>query len=97
MLTTIIDAIVSEAEKLIVTYRRHYGKPVEAVMLAGGTATLPGIERHIHERLQIPVSRVNPFQGFRYPEELKPTLEEIGPSFAVAVGLALRGVGGPSA
>jgi len=32
----------------------------------------------------------NPFEGLIYPPDLKHVLEEIGPSFAVAVGLAMR-------
>jgi type IV pilus assembly protein PilM len=94
ILLTIIDGILTEAEKLMTTYVRHYGKQVERVVLAGGTATLPGLAGYANERLRVPVSLAKPFEGFRCPDELRPVLEEIGPSFAVAVGLALRNVVG---
>lgn len=97
MLTTVLDSIVNEAEKIMVTYRRQYGRAVETLLLAGGSASLRGLDRYFTERFGVPATRANPFQNLHVPEELNPVLAEIGPSFAVAVGLALRNVVEPAA
>lgn len=90
MLSSALDTIINEIEKLIGGYQRSYGRAAEGVLLSGGSAALLGIEDYFYKRIGIPVSRVDPFRGLRYPEELAPALQEIGPSFTVAVGLALR-------
>ena len=95
-LINVLGGIAEELKQLIETYQQKYGKAVEEVLLAGGSASLRGLDTFLNKRLQIPVSRVTPFAHFRYPDKIAPTLEEIGPSFAVAVGLALRNVGGPT-
>ena len=90
LLTGVLETIVGELGKLVATYRRNYGKSVEALVLTGGSSTLPGLTTYLSERLSLPVSLAAPFRGLHYPQELEPVLEEIGPSFTVAVGLALR-------
>lgn len=90
LLTGVLETIVGELTKLVATYRRNYGKSVEALVLTGGSSTLPGLPTYLADRLSLPVSLASPFRGLHYPQELEPVLEEIGPSFTVAVGLALR-------
>lgn len=97
LLGSVIEVIVHEMEKMISTYQRSYGSPVQGVLLAGGSAPLIGLDAYVQEKLHIPVSRVAPFQNVRAPQELMPVLQEIGPSFTVAVGLALRGIVAPVA
>jgi len=38
------------------------------------------------------VEIANPFANIFYPQILESTLKEIGPSYAIAVGAALRGI-----
>ena len=46
---------------------------------------MPGLLNRFREQVGMPSALGNPFEGLVYPPELKSVLEEIGPSFAVAV------------
>lgn len=86
----VIDGIISETSRIISSYFNRTGRSVSAVVLSGGSAVLPGLMERFKENLSIAVSIGDPFQGLIYPPELKESLASIGPSFAVAVGLAMR-------
>ena len=63
---------------------------VSKVILSGGTAAMSGISRYAAQSTGKEVIIAFPFRGMIYPGELEATLRDIGPSFAVAAGLALR-------
>lgn len=63
---------------------------VEKIILTGGSSVLPGLTDYLNEILQIKVYVGDPWARIVYPVELKPVLQELGPSFAVPVGLAMR-------
>ena len=60
------------------------------MVLAGGGASLPGLKEVAHESLSAEVEIANPFSHAEAPAFLEEVLREIGPGFAVAVGIALR-------
>lgn len=95
-LLQIANVIADETEKLINSFQRRYGKRVGDVRLVGGSALLEGFDAYLADRLHIDVSRGNPFVEsiISYPDELTRTLNEIGPEFTVAAGLALRNIVG---
>jgi type IV pilus assembly protein PilM len=68
---------------------------VDQIYLSGGTANVNGLRDLLAERLDAPVELLNPFLNVRYSEkDFDPAfLDEIGPSAAIAVGLAVRRVG----
>lgn len=86
----VVDGIIGETERIIHSYFNKTGREVKHVVLAGGVSRMPGFLERFHERLGIPVVIGNPFDGLLYPRELTKTLDDIGPTFAVAVGLAMR-------
>lgn len=86
----IVDNIINECERIMNSYFNKTGRPVKKIVMGGGVSRMPGFQERFREKLQINVSLGSPFEGIAYPPELKKTLEEIGPSFAVAVGLAMR-------
>lgn len=90
MLATVLGGIAGEIEHMVETYRRSYGKQVEALYLSGGSGHLFGIDRFFAERLPFSVQKAQPFRVFSYPQELTPALEDLGGSLSVATGLALR-------
>jgi type IV pilus assembly protein PilM len=67
--------------------------PIEKVLLAGGSARIPGIDRIFQEKIEIPVEVMDPFRRVQVAhgagDEVQ--LRELAPSLCVAVGLALRG------
>lgn len=86
----LIDIIFSEIDKVASIYFQKSGKKVIKFILTGGTAALPGLVEYFVEKFGREIRIGDPFKDIEYPPILAPILREIGPSFAVAVGLAMR-------
>ena len=97
-----IDILLRESEKIFRNFYLKEGKEIDKIILAGGTALLPGILEYFQNyfnpapeqarygaRKEIEIA--NPFLKIFYPPILEKTLKEIGSSYAIAVGMALRG------
>jgi type IV pilus assembly protein PilM len=64
---------------------------VERIMLAGGCASIPGIERYVEEALGTPTTVANPFANMTLSSRVKPqSLSNDAPALMTACGLALR-------
>lgn len=64
---------------------------VDHVILAGGSASIPGIDELIQERLGVETSIANPFASMSLSAKVKPqTLSNDAPALLIACGLALR-------
>lgn len=68
------------------------GKAVEKIILSGGTAGLPALAGHLERQLNTKTYVGDPWARVVYPDELRPVLDEIGPRYAVGVGLAMRDI-----
>ena len=90
------DQICSEIQRSVDYYRSTYGgAEIKAIFLSGGSARIPGLAEHLHERMNIKTEIINPFKKIVYNQKKfnATDIEKIGPSAAVCVGLALRRVG----
>ncbi len=85
-----VDYILSEMQNVIVQYEKKSGSSVSKVVLIGGGALLKGFFEATQAKFGDAVVRGNPFAKVEAPAFLTPVLAEIGPEFAVALGLALR-------
>lgn len=92
ILAPLCDIILTETEKITQDFYKQEQREVEKFILAGGTALLPGIREYFFERLQTKIEIAEPFKNIFCPPILEETLKQIGPSFAIAVGAALRGL-----
>lgn len=64
---------------------------VDQIMLAGGSASIPGIANLIHERTGIETVVANPFASMSLSSRVKPqSLSNDAPALLIACGLALR-------
>jgi len=64
---------------------------VDRICLAGGSASIQGIDELIESRLGVETSIVNPFANMSLSSRVKPqTLSNDAPSLMIACGLALR-------
>jgi len=90
-----IDSISQEIEKVCQNFYQTDGKKVEDIILAGGAASLSGLKEYFKVFLKKDIKIANPFysSNISYPPLLEGRLKEVGPSFAIALGLALRGIG----
>ena len=89
-LLSTLSRVFSEVNRVLLSYGQRYNKNVSRVVLAGGGASLPGIKDAAHASLSAEVEIANPFSHTEAPAFLEQVLQEIGPGFAVAVGVALR-------
>jgi len=89
-LLSTLSRIFSEIDRVLLSYGQRYNKNVSHVLLTGGGASLPGLSEHAKESLHADVEIANPFSRSEAPAFLRDVLQQIGPGFAVAVGLALR-------
>ncbi|MCA9360584.1 pilus assembly protein PilM [Candidatus Nomurabacteria bacterium] len=79
-----------EFNQVIKEYEQKTGVTIGSVYLTGGGALFPGIDAQLKSVLGRDVSIANPFSKVAYPAFMEDTMKEIGPSFAVALGAALR-------
>ena len=88
----LIDLIVNEINKISQSFYQTERKEIQKVILAGGSALLPGITDHFTKGVGRPVEIASPFVNLHYPPILEKTLRTMGPSYAIAVGTALHGL-----
>ena len=88
----LINLILNETEKIFEDFRRTNNREIQKIILAGGSALLPGLIDHFTENLKKNVEIANPFNNIYYPPILEQNLKTMGPSYAIAVGGALRGL-----
>lgn len=86
----LLDSMFTEASGVALDYRRRYNRFMSRVLLTGGGALLNGVVEQAVRRFGVEAERVHAFSKVQYPAFLEPVLKNVGPSFAVASGLALR-------
>lgn len=85
--------VINEASHFVENYERKYGVKVNKFVLVGGGARLKGIEKIISKSFpEVSVVLGDPFARLDAPAFLAPTLKDLSPNFAVAVGIALKGL-----
>lgn len=85
-----LDFAFSEANRALLNYQNKHRKNITQVILTGGGSALKGISELARRQLSAEVVLGNPFAKTEAPAFLEKTLQEAGPEFAVAVGIALR-------
>lgn len=88
--TSTLEFIFSEAQRIFLAYQRKEGKAVSRVVLVGGGAALKGLSEMAKGKFDAPVELGTPFDRTSAPAFITDVLTGAGPTFATAVGLALR-------
>jgi Tfp pilus assembly PilM family ATPase len=89
-LLSTLSRVFSEINRVLLSYGQRYNKNVSHIVLGGGGASLPGLAAEAKGSLNGEVSLADPFAHTDSPAFLVDVLRQIGPGFAVSVGLALR-------
>lgn len=92
ILYPIIDMAALEIDRMISIYNKKTGRSVNRVMLAGGSARLPGIAEYLSSKLNKSVFIGNPLARIVYPPQLENILKARAPRFAVAIGAAMKNI-----
>ena len=86
----VFSRIFEEAKRAMTQYETGAGKAVSALILTGGGGVTKELGAYAQSFFSVPVQVADPFSKAQTPAFMQPVLKEIGPEFAVAVGLALR-------
>ncbi len=86
----VFSRIFEEAKRALTQYEVAHSKKVSHIVLTGGAAGTKQLGDYAKNFFAIDVQIADPFAKVQAPAFMRPVLEEIGPEFAVAVGLALR-------
>lgn len=89
-LLSTLGRIIPDTHKVLLNYGKKYQKNVPHIIFTGGGATVKEILPYAQERLGSEVLIAHPFEKVEAPAFLLDVLKEVGPEFAVAVGVALR-------
>ena len=92
ILLPLIDIILREIENIVKNFYQVEGKGIEKFIIAGGSALIPGLKEYFQDSLKKEVEVANPFSKIFYPPILEKEIKKMGPSYAIAVGMALRGL-----
>lgn len=91
VLKPIMDIISGEAGRVIQAYEAKYPSDgIKRVVLSGGGAKMPGAVIYFAESLGLEVQEADPWYSIEKDKTLISKLSTDGPSYSVAVGLALR-------
>lgn len=85
--------VLSKELDLAFSYFKKEAKveKMERILLSGGCALIPWLAGFLEKRHKSSVEKLNPLKSIAYSDQLKENgLEELAPSLAVPVGLALR-------
>lgn len=96
ILRAVSDNLTLEIQKTFDFFKATSSEDrIDRIFLAGGTSKVTGLRELLADRFDAGVEILNPFNNVIYnPREFDPDfISEIGPSAAVAVGLAARRVG----
>lgn len=85
------DRLLQQAKQIIDLYTRKNARPFSKTVLIGGGANLKGLSEKWASTAGHTVTIGNPWKGLSYPVELEKRLQDLGSTYAVAVGLAQRG------
>jgi len=92
ILLPLVDVILKEIEKISQDFYRTEGKEIQKIILAGASSLLPGLKEYFQNYFKKEIEIANPFSNLFCPPILEETLKEMGSSYAIAVGVALRGL-----
>jgi type IV pilus assembly protein PilM len=85
-----LDYIFSEISRVLLNYQKKTERNVSKIFLTGGGVLLKGLREKAEANFSVPVVMSDPFSKVEFPAFLESILKQAGPSFAVAIGLALR-------
>ncbi len=90
--TDALTPLLKEIKYFLENYlaQNQDAKNVDRIILTGGSASLSGLAEFLSKTFNLRVFVGDPWARVLYNDALRPVLDQIGPRFAGAVGLALR-------
>ncbi|MCF7843733.1 type IV pilus assembly protein PilM [Candidatus Gracilibacteria bacterium] len=82
--------LFGEVARLSLMYERKYNQHIEGIILTGGGARVSGVLDVYSQTVHIAGRVATPFERVKVPEFLSEMIERVGPTYAVALGCALK-------
>lgn len=89
-IVAVLERGLRELHTVVARYEEANTVKIQKVITTGSGALLKGCSQYVGDMFSVPVVLADPFAKVAYPAFLEDTLKEAGPSFAVAVGVALH-------
>jgi len=86
----VFSRIFSEARRVLIQYETAHKKSVTSIIFTGGGGVTKELGAYAKRVFSMDVQVADPFKKTEAPAFMRSVLQEIGPEFAVAVGIALR-------
>ena len=86
----VFSRILEEAKRVQTQYETANNKQICCLILTGGGGVTKELAQYARTFFSTEVKIADPFAKTEAPAFMRPVLQEIGPEFAVAVGVALR-------
>ncbi len=86
----VFSRIFAEVRRVLIQYETAHKKSITSIVFTGGGGITKELGEYAQTTFSIDVRIADPFMKTEAPAFMRPVLVEIGPEFAVAVGLALR-------
>ncbi len=87
-----LETIGSEMGRIIALHQtKHPDRPIDGILLSGGTAALTGLAAYYSTSLELPVAIGDPWKRVASLPQLEAAVKRMGTAYSVALGLALQG------
>lgn len=88
----LLDVILRECDKVFTNFYQIKQQEIQKIIIAGFSALLPGLKEYFQDHFKKETEIANAFPLLFYPPILQETLKKMGPAYAIATGMALRGL-----
>lgn len=94
-ITTVLGELSHEINKMFHDFIKSTEKNINRVILSGGCARIPGIEKILTENFDIPTEIIDPYKNIKInPKIFDPQyIQDMAPLAAISIGLAMRRLG----
>jgi type IV pilus assembly protein PilM len=86
----VFSRVFDEAKRVLTQFETGHEESISQIVLTGGGGVTKELVEYAKQFFAINVTLADPFGKVEAPAFMRPVLADIGPEFAVAVGLALR-------
>ena len=86
----VFSRIFEETKRVLTQFETAHSKSISTIILTGGGGVTKELAAYAQSFFSISIVVADPFGKTQAPAFMRPVLADIGPEFAVAVGLALR-------
>ena len=88
-----MEFIANESKRILNSYKmKNKDMRIDGILLSGGTSKMKGLQEYFTRALETNVTSGHPWRHIAAEGDVAALIKNLGVSFSVAVGLALRGV-----